>query len=93
MSINESSQCQLKVVNSGDEVEAKTKPFTPISITVRDDLETLEATDHILIENAISRQLSVLFLVFVGEGVLFAPFFGHLCLRMYLLQPLISAVG
>jgi hypothetical protein len=84
---------QLQIVNSRDKIKAQRKPFASIPITIGQNLESLEVAYHILIENAIARQRSIVLFIFLRKGMLFAPFFGHVCLEMHLLQPLVSAIS
>ena len=74
-------------------IKAQRKPFASIPITIGQNLESLEVAYHILIENAIARQRSIVLFIFLRKGMLFAPFFGHVCLEMHLLQPLVSAIS
>ena len=84
---------QLQIVNSCDKIKTQRKPFTSIPVTIRQNLDSLEIADHILIENAMTRKFSITVFILLRKRMLFASLFWHVCLEMYLLQSLVSAIS
>jgi len=42
----------IEITNAANEVEAQSKAFTAVAVTVGDNFATLDETDHMLVRNA-----------------------------------------
>ena len=76
-----------------NKIKAQRKSSTSIPITIGQNLESLEIADHILIKHAIARKRSIVLFILLCKRMLFAPFFGHVCFEMHLLQTLVSTIS
>src|SRR5215469_4099036 len=70
------------VVDAGDQIETKAKTLPTIPITVRNDLETLQRADNMLVQDALARYRPIEPLVLRRQRLLLALFFRQQAVAM-----------
>ena len=81
------------IIKSRDQREAQGEAFSAVSVSFRDNPETLDDSDDIFAENTFSGDVAVLGLIRPGQRIFLAGFLRHFGVGMDFLQAEITEIN
>lgn len=80
-------------MHSSDQIKAKTKALSAVAVTISNNFEALQLSNHIFVQHTLAWELVVLAFFFLAQLFLLAGLCWCPAVRMQLLQSLITAVA